>query len=1082
MAHGRGGRTQEHSGRDVRIPAVASNRPVSGNEKGSQTALSARVTSPRPSPSRDRTDVACLSNDSAPVSFNAIYSGLAEGSNWSLSLSFLVSGASRALPSMPNRKDLWNACHYNIGGAVKSWALAHVWYGAMSTGRGEHYQDIQLAYAERERCWQIICALPESTALETEDDCEQLRTGCEAIHDDMLKTIALLKQELGVMSEHHNGAIDAPESAQRYSKNCFSGDVVAKVYRQHLRLFGKHRNSAAANDKASQVAETIRELLKHRAALSEISGRVSALVAQLVLDQATIVNIAGIITRGSHEHRSGELTRRAIRGALETRQASCIHKLRRTFLSLDDADHVMRAIDYFMTGLANPQHKLNKALFDAVSRAKGCNHIDKEDVSKSCADMLLAMKTGKDVCGGVKETIKLEGGWSRGFRGEWLLVGAAPALKGGYVDLAPQIGADQSYTYRLKIEREETGVKISFARAAVIGASMGMSASVYCPKLPGFPSGKSASYIYSGIGSKLRAARAEEDMLSITIKDDDPGALKCFLSDLLAGQMKDPYALLEKASRLGTVHNVKDSTSLSLSVGIGPVTQLSKEVTDDISVKAKISPVTLSADLTMAEKVSGRGYAYDSADNALDETKQDETINPMRDRPRAEFQLGLLSIFPRIQAPFGLSGGSVFSDGRQTGPRVTGELGAAIKYKTGAKSWKETLGSPAKPTCGAVSIRRDAEHEIGTIACDLTLPRTGKILDHPTIKALLQNSGKDARLARSYLIDALSFTTEENRGEIKTVLQQLKASRSDLAHRVEDLESFSDFTLPEDRNRFRKGLKKMTNTGGGRRLIGLFIRPILREDDRQLRQVVKLLLALTDRTKPDRWPPRGNSDTITVNVKAGPQDIREFRAGTSPPEQIETAIERGGVGQITSISVSGSRAYTTAFEWPILFAFGSHARVTLSRSRVWKLKENASGHSRQSGSVSLAIADAQYPLGSNQNGGAPLFGNTASPPVLPDKSSVDLTAPRGPERRQRVTSSVQTQSATGATRYPPPSAPSARLEQQQHSLPELPGRRLEWITLLLKALSKKLLMLLKSIALFPRRRMAADGVSVRDIA
>lgn len=868
--------------------------------------------------------------------FEELFSTLSEPSNWYWSpwllfmkglsrleslLAFIRSGnrVKTAIYSLPSKAYELILAIGQWGENTAGWLNAHVRHGIMKRGRGEFYGAIKEATAERDahlRIFNEIKKAPLSVSTNVAE-LEQVKE----IHDDMLKTIAHLEQFYGIKNEAPDG-----ENSTKGTGTGASTDLLSDISSHHSALFESVEPGIAqdVSGRLRRLAEfsTARKNWRgHRNHIAQQS-EVSALIAQLIMDQATISTIAFKMAK------PGAAKEISIRDTMNMRKNSHLQLLRQAgFRSLKNADRVFRSISYMSNGLANKKHKLNKVLFDNSPVER------RDDIAKYYAGVIMSMSEQED--------FKLNGGWLRGLAAQYVFVGSPQFTPGSYIGSTANLTVEQVYDYGLKFRKVDGGLEITFSRAGEGGIKAQLSAWAGGSLRGGLAKAKNLIIPGGSLNLSANKVRSNENALTMTISDNDPKKTKAFVEGLFSGEVMDPFALMRKADKFNLSHNKKNTFDVELS----PTGEVFKTNTAEPGKSWQLQqfrgPLTSGFVFSLIKRKSEKGHTYTSNDGIYNDTKSHKNVF----FSKLTVWSSLLKPMLRIRA--GQEGdGPIaddFSGGARHGLAQTASPGTKFEYELERKTpgseseyqfltrktWREWFFRTHKPYFGDVRTFKGKDEEITGASWNMMLPRNKRVLDSPEVTALI---GKEPSTARSGLINALSFTTSENREKINECLKNLKRARSDLASDIEKLQRRAEFTDYKDRFIFQRKLRnilKKTKEGTG------------------AHNLAKELLKLTNPAS-GAWRAWRRGETITVAMKADSRhDIATLNPASGnvdevvPEDWIKEKIKEkpGEFGRMTVAQLTDSREASTSLSWPLVLKLGSTAKMEMTVKRQYALED-----------------------------------------------------------------------------------------------------------------------------------------------
>ncbi|MEQ8783425.1 MAG: hypothetical protein RIE06_27495 [Roseibium album] len=876
--------------------------------------------------------------------FEELFSTLSEPSSWYWSpwllfmkglsrleslLAFIRSGkrVKTAIYSLPSKTYELILAIGQWGEDTAGWLNAHVRHGIMNRGRGEFYGAIKEATAERDKhlgTFNKLNKAPLSDCIQVGDLAEQV----DAIHDDMHKTIAHLEQFYGIKYE----ASDAQNSTKETVEGA-STDLLSDISSHHIALFKGVELGNVSSDaitKARLVSRRLVRLAEFSNARKNWRGQrnniaqqseVSALIAQLIMDQATISTIAFKMAK---PEAAKEIS---IPDTMDLRENSHLQLLRKAgFRNLKNADRVLRSISYMSNGLANKEHKLNKVLFDNSPVKR------RDDIAKYYAGVIMSMSEQED--------FKLNGGWLRGLAAQYVFVGSPKYTPGSYIGSTANLTIEQVYDYGLKFRKVDGGLEITFSRAGEGGIKAQLSAWAGGSLRGGLA--KAKNWIIPGGSLNLSAnrVRSNENALTMTISDKDPKKTKAFVEGLFSGEVMDPFALMRKADKFNLSHNKKNTFDVELSPTGEVFATRTAEPGKSWQLQQFRGPLTSGFVFSLFKRESEKGHTYSSNDGIYNDTKSHKNVF----FSKLSVWSSLLKPMLRIRA--GQEGdGPIaddFSGGARHGLATTANGGHKYKYELERKTpgseseyqfltrktWREWFFRTHKPYFGDVRTIKGKDEKITSASWNMMLPRNKRMLDAPEVTALI---GKEPSTARSGLINALSFTTSENRTKIEDRLDRLKRDRSDLATDIDKMKSRIDFIDYKDRFIFQRKVRnilKKTKEGTG------------------AHNIAQELLKLTDPAS-GAWRAWRRGETITVAMKADsrhdPATLNSASGNVDevvPEDWIKEKIKEkpGEFGRMTVAQLTDSREASTSLSWPLVLKLGSTAKMEMTVNRKYPLE------------------------------------------------------------------------------------------------------------------------------------------------
>ncbi|WP_037073457.1 AvrE-family type 3 secretion system effector [Rhizobium sp. PDO1-076] len=895
---------------------------------------------------------------------------LREASRRSWTVSAIVSGA----PISWLRRELYHIA--DLGPFLKRWWSMHVWHGMASCGQGAYFNAIGKAKQERDGNW-----------LEVKKNSAELPAPSAAMRND--NDIAAIQEELLASLMDILDAVDAnPEWLKTRVATTAADNVIETLAGLHKRMFSKGVDKQDQTATQKKISACFRRLRKKGVVLTPSSGkgfislsdRVSALVAQLLQDQAAICKIAAFY---SNNGTPGSTDRReAIRAVVKQRNGSDVQTLRGFgFLSLSHADKIFRAIDCLQTGFVNPDHKLNYILEILAGQSLESGGID---------DIVNIIRTIGD-----GHSLTLETGWSRGLSLDGLVNAAIPGTDTGYIGATPNAQVSQVYKYRVKFSKAADGVKIEYTRVGAVSAGIG--GGVWAGYKP-FESDKSGGPEVS-LGLKATTEYAAEDMLSFTLKGD---TLQDDLKALLTGKLGNPYDLLNKANSRATKHEKIKTLGLKVNLDVswnfssdgklryerengGPFYQaqvgtfkLAKEVVGKQKNGHAFSEATKHIYSEGVEITSSRTTVGVDAARGLLRARQTEGFELAEPLPEGRDPNNLGGVVMNLRGSAGVEyaagegetlysrnvtkftggvatkragGGTGQGDSPVSAPpqsrlkQLWHGLGAIIYYLTTAE----------KKVVNKVKSTFDKEGRIAKIEAELTLPRSRKALTCKAVQETLNlRDDENKEEVKSQILDQINLTTPQNRADITTEINKVTTKLNDakfgnanekLKNSWLEVTKHADFTYNgnllynSNRQNFRKNLTKFAE--------------IYKKELRAGRQLgaegidneVDKLMKSTDYTNTKLWPVRGNAEYITFKMESRQCVVDYYnKYGIEPQQNDEVFKHERCFRKMTECTVTETRTVKTGMSVALPITFSSEASAVLSEAKTVKFNDGPRRH------------------------------------------------------------------------------------------------------------------------------------------
>ncbi len=692
----------------------------------------------------------------------------------------------------------------NILTKFNNWNAAHFRYHS-TNARSGHHDDINQAKQEIKTAFHVLLSRP-SALLESQlhTDIKNNFLAFKAAMDT--DHIAIIKRIRTLIELDLPNGINNPNwtktKAYKEFNSLFHQNKVNSNDNAIYRLYGYREFAFGSND---SVAAQLKSLLDAGVYLPPGSGDVSALLGKLVndtamLDQARNATVlAQALLKSGTELDSVKKTLDSSIEAIKTAQKNAaISKLQKgNFNSLDKADRYFKSIDYLLGGLQNDQSKLTRAL-----TRQGAV---KDHVATRYAQLINGMKEG--------EVLSLDAGWKLGAElgaGWSHAPGFTPTVpfEFGFAGVSGKVSAGGGNKYKLVIKKTANGVDIEIAFDRSVDVTPSVSGSVGAGAgiaTIGVSGGLSVSAGASGtLAYKFGATHTEK--VTLSIDKDDKGTIQSTLEKLLNGTM-DPYELLD-ISKKGSAysgtnknHSVDFSGTVGAGIGLGASTGTDSDYRQARgSASISIAALGINANIFKAKQDTRLIY---SDGQAMSQEFVDKR--------------GFFNSLGISFTPLSVSAGVALRDydsdpafdhdnnpstSTQNTANSRGDLGRSVTgvNYTFSKNW-DRMESNYLPKDGyKLEI---GESGVNKVTWSIDVQKTSRLFDQPKVKALLEA----LPAIKEQLTKLSSFTTPENRGNIKEKLSQLSNREGVDASQLMELNQYSDFLVSGDKKKFRDAMK-----------------------------------------------------------------------------------------------------------------------------------------------------------------------------------------------------------------------------------------------------------------------------------
>ncbi|MBN3493078.1 hypothetical protein [Vibrio neptunius] len=669
-----------------------------------------------------------------------------------------------------------------------SWFKAHL---KPSTTRGKFHHQINNAHKELASAWSLLNQPSDTKLGDGQPEREALFTGSKTlIQDEQAKILERINKQIGLLDR--TGQLNTSfehTSVFRQIQAFFGGDkhlsdknLVKRLYDRQVALLG-------AED---SVAETLKMMLDHKVYLPAGSGDLSALTAQLVNNQSTLLLMQQKTTAGDTSTDSLAQLTETLTDLETKRQESSINKLfKNNFDSLNQADRFYRTFDYLIAGMKDGDHKLQRAL-NRQGAVQG-------DVVEQYTRLLQSMSVGDNV--DLKAAWGLKAGISHGGN-----LAENPFESLFTAGITGSVGAGGGNDYKLSFEKTATGVKIKVGHVnkGNVSLSVGLAAG------GGAKVGKGYAMASASLTATDKVEYNVENVATFSIDQDDDGKLQRVLRGLLSGSMT-PDQLLADADKgdvshkQGLKHDLDVVGAAGLGVGVGVTNPDYKDTGLKTGYGFSLSIPSI--------KVTGNVFKHEVSA----ETKFSSTGGYSHG---VSEKIGLFNSLG-IEASVGANPGSFKLQGYDQpellrnneydthmrtnySPLSAGTLGYTLK-----KNW-DRGGVQLYPDNQKLHPRDGFKFEyteegLSKVTWDLTINRTGTLMGLSKVKELLDR----VPALKVQLEKLTSFTTPENRDALATKLARLEGSHPALKPEIDALKQLAAFTSPDDKKQFEKQLKSL---------------------------------------------------------------------------------------------------------------------------------------------------------------------------------------------------------------------------------------------------------------------------------
>ncbi|MCC2524274.1 hypothetical protein [Vibrio coralliilyticus] len=669
-----------------------------------------------------------------------------------------------------------------------SWFKAHL---KPSTTRGKFHHQINNAHKELASAWSLLNQPSDTKLGDGQPEREALFTGSKTlIQDEQAKILERINKQIGLLDR--TGQLNTSfehTSVFRQIQAFFGGDkhlsdknLVKRLYDRQVALLG-------AED---SVAETLKMMLDHKVYLPAGSGDLSALTAQLVNNQSTLLLMQQKTTAGDTSTDSLAQLTETLTDLETKRQESSINKLfKNNFDSLNQADRFYRTFDYLIAGMKDGDHKLQRAL-NRQGAVQG-------DVVEQYTRLLQSMSVGDNV--DLKAAWGLKAGISHGGN-----LAENPFESLFTAGITGSVGAGGGNDYKLSFEKTATGVKIKVGHVnkGNVSLSVGLAAG------GGAKVGKGYAMASASLTATDKVEYNVENVATFSIDQDDDGKLQRVLRGLLSGSMT-PDQLLADADKgdvshkQGLKHDLDVVGAAGLGVGVGVTNPDYKDTGLKTGYGFSLSIPSI--------KVTGNVFKHEVSA----ETKFSSTGGYSHG---VSEKIGLFNSLG-IEASVGANPGSFKLQGYDQpellrnneydthmrtnySPLSAGTLGYTLK-----KNW-DRGGVQLYPDNQKLHPRDGFKFEyteegLSKVTWDLTINRTGTLMGLSKVKELLER----VPALKVQLEKLTSFTTPENRDALATKLARLEGSHPALKPEIDALKQLAAFTSPDDKKQFEKQLKSL---------------------------------------------------------------------------------------------------------------------------------------------------------------------------------------------------------------------------------------------------------------------------------
>ncbi|EAQ65450.1 hemolysin toxin protein [Marinomonas sp. MED121] len=798
----------------------------------------------------------------------------------------------------------------NLLSKFNNWSAAHFRYHS-TNARAGHHNDINQAKQEIKTSYKdLLSRPPEFLEFQLHTDIKNkflaFKATMDADHSAVIQRIRTLI-ELDLSNGVNNPNWTETKAYKEFS-SLFHPNRVNSNDNAIYRLYGYRESAFGSND---SVTAQLKSLLDAGVYMPPDSGDASALLGKLVndtaiLDQARDATVlAQTLLNGGTELNHVKTTLDSSLDTITTAQKNAaISKLQTgNFNSLDKADRYFKTLDYLLGGLQNDKSKLTRAL-----TRQGAV---KDHVATRYVQLINGMRDG--------EALSLDAGWKLGAE-----LGAgwshAPGFKPtapfqfGFAGIAGKVSAGGGNKYKLVIKKTTNGVNIDIAFDRLVDVTPSISGSVGAGlgiATVGVSGGLSASVGGSAtLAYKFGATHTEK--VTLTIDKDDKGTIQSTLEKLLNGTM-DPYELLA-ISKKGSAysgtnksHSVDFSGTLGAGLGLGASTGADSGHRQIRSAGSlSIGALGINANIFKAKQETRLTYNDGQA-------MSQEFVN----------KRGLFNSLGLSITPLSVSAGVALRDydadpafdhdnnpstAAQNTANARGDLGRSVTgvNYTFSKSW-DRMESNFLPKDGyKLEI---GESGVSKATWSIDVQKTSKLFDQPKVKALLDALPE----IKEQLIKLSSFTTPENRSNIKAKLSQLSSRANVDAAELMELNKYSDFIVSGDKKKFRQAMKTFTTN-----------HPELKAE----------IDALKTNLGTSFW--RKIQQPISISLELTPEGLTKLKSYTSNDGNYQVFVNQiaqdSNNFRIASFSVTEKHAYATSGGLDaLILKFNSDASLALEK-------------------------------------------------------------------------------------------------------------------------------------------------------
>ncbi|MCA3903729.1 hypothetical protein JKP31_20850 [Vibrio vulnificus] len=669
-----------------------------------------------------------------------------------------------------------------------SWFKAHL---KPSTTRGKFHHQINNAHKELASAWSLLNQPSDTKLGDGQPEREALFTGNKTlIQDEQAKILERINKQIGLLdrtgqlntSFEHTSVFRQIQAFFGGGKHLSDKNLVKRLYDRQVALLG-------AED---SVAETLKMMLDHKVYLPAGSGDLSALTAQLVNNQSTLLLMQQKTTAGDTSTDSLAQLTETLTDLETKRQESSINKLfKNNFDSLNQADRFYRTFDYLIAGMKDGDHKLQRAL-NRQGAVQG-------DVVEQYTRLLQSMSVGDNV--DLKAAWALKAGISHGGN-----LAENPFESVFTAGITGSVGVGGGNDYKLSFEKTETGVKIKVGHVnkGNVSLSVGLAAG------GGAKVGKGYAMASASLTASDKVEFNVENVATFTIDQDDVGKLQRVLRGLLSGSMT-PDQLLADADKgdvshkQGLKHDLDVVGAAGLGVGVGVTNPDYKDTGLKTGYGFSLSIPSI--------KVTGNVFKHEVSAETKFSSKGGYS-NGVSEKIGLFNSLGIEASVGANPGSFKLQGydqpellrNNEYDTHMRTdySPLSAGTLGYTLK-----KNW-DRGGVQLYPDNQKLHPRDGFKFEyteegLSKVTWDLTINRTGTLMGLSKVKELLER----VPALKVQLEKLTSFTTPENRDALATKLARLEGSYPALKPEIDALKQLAAFTSPDDKKQFEKQLKSL---------------------------------------------------------------------------------------------------------------------------------------------------------------------------------------------------------------------------------------------------------------------------------